>query len=137
MVEIKRVEKYNPVARAWEVERYPFDVRQVHTQRTTADADGDLDLGSYEISPESYTPVTAIRFIADTAAWLSVGGAITDYIYIPGAGEGALEGSPGDPVLTLDEGESLTFTALNAASGQTYGVVTYGAEREKKPQRYE
>lgn len=135
MVEVKRIEKYNPVSKAHEPEIFPFDVRQRYAQRTTATADGDLDLGSYSVASGKYTPTTAIRFIADIEAWLSIGGAITDYIYVPGGGEGAIEGSIKDPILTLDEGESITFTALNASSGQTYGIVMYGAEREKKPLR--
>jgi len=131
-----RVRKWNPKTNAWELEVLPYDVKPIFVSRKTATANGPLDMGTYSVTSGKFAVITGIKFISETVeTWFSIGGAVSDYHYMPAKGVDMLTGTAEDPVFTLDEGESVNFGVMNALSGVTYGIIIYGCEREKKPLR--
>jgi len=132
VVEVKTVMKYNPRTRALEGEEMPTDVKPLFAARTTAASAGDLTLGTYSVPSGKIAIITGVKYASSSQdTWFSFGGSITDYAYLAAAGEGMIDGSPDNPVWTLDENETVIPVVLGAVSGQTYAVVIYGRLRDK------
>jgi len=127
-------EAFNPITKSFEPETLPYDAKPLFARRQTAPSSGDFTLGTFSVPSGKYAIITAIKYMSDSPdTWFSFGGDIVDFGYLPGAGVDVIEGSPDDPIATLDEGEQITSVVLSASSGSTYAVVIYGILRDKAP----
>jgi len=132
MVEIKRV--WNPKVKAWVAETLPYEAQPLYAKRVTAAGGADESFSPYLAPTGSVSLITAVKMMSESAdAWWSFGGDLTDLHFMPSKGTDAIAGTPSDPYIVLDEGESIVPVARNAAGDTDYGVVIYGAERGKEP----